>query len=788
MHGAAFGLPRVLFLFSPIRSTKSEKVNEFIPTNTTVHFQHRIFWIGCAWVGYVLLGALLLWGGYLRTSRIVPLNSLLEEMQVSWQTQLLEGQLQHNAQVRGFRAQEQEKHLQQLQAEQASRFHELRRLVGLDNDRLNQAIERLDGQNRQFNEKLNDYIEAREDQVPARLRELVALTEQSPEILAEIASVVHGTFRWQPWFFWAWLLPLVATAIGGGWWLHNFQQEQLQTVQNYLDLPSEQLLQPFAEKESQRALVVRPDDAELVSKIKLLLHHVQEEVQSRENFIATMSHEIRTPMNGLIGFLSNLKETQLNDQQRQYLRIIESSARSLMHVINEILDFTKLRAGRLTLEEVAFDLRAFAEERTALARQAARGKGLKVHLNFPGVSPVIIRTDPSRLRQVLDNLLSNAVKFTDRGEVILEINASDLAENSNRVHLDFSVRDSGIGMTQSEQSRVFKPYSQADTSIARRYGGTGLGLYISYSLVELLGGKLQLQSRPGEGSTFSFDMNCERARPEEQVRFSDLYHVRLPRAELKKHWALLVDDTPTNLFLLETICQSVGLPYRTAENGRVALELCRQQHFDLIFMDIQMPIMDGYTAIREICKLPDSATTVIIALTASAFQEDVEKALGAGSTGFIPKPFERDQLLLCIADALGITPERELRASDEDFNENPEAAIIRQMHDFMREQYRLSLGEIKMILAQTLADWRPLLDNLATYSAQGNAEQTSAILHRLKGQLAAIGLLDHSEQTVTMMQAFKSGNTAKGQTMVVAFIQSLARIFKSLESDVTVPQ
>ena len=389
---------------------------------------------------------------------------------------------------------------------------------------------------------------------------------------------------------------------------------------------------------------------------------------------------------------------------------------------------------------------------------------------------------------MLDNLLSNAVKFTDRGEVILEVTATPDASSANRLVLAFSVRDSGIGMTQTEQSRVFKPYTQADTSIARRYGGTGLGLYISYSIVELLGGKLQLQSRPGEGSTFSFSFTCDRAKPEEQVHFSDLYHVRLPRAELKKHWALLVDDTPTNLFLLETICQSVGLPYRTAENGRVALELCQQQHFDLIFMDIQMPIMDGYTAIREIRKLPDSATTVIVALTASAFQEDVEKALGAGSTGFIPKPFERDQLLLCIADALGITPDRELREAGEDFPENPETATIRRMHDFMREQYRLSLGEIKMILAQTLADWKPLLDNLATYAAQGNAEATCTILHRLKGQLAAIGLLDHSEQTVTMMNAFRSGNTAKGQAMVVAFNQSLTRIFKSLEGDVTLPK
>ncbi|MBO4620299.1 MAG: response regulator [Victivallales bacterium] len=750
---------------------------------------HRIIWIIGLLALYALLGIGLMGINQRRTIHAMQFHSLLEEAQPNWQEQLLQAQLLHSALMRGLKATEAEHRLAELQETQAHRLHQLTRLtVGFSSELLSQGIEQLDSFDRQFREALTEYIESREDQLPIHNAELVQLTAKLSQLLDALAPATYAFPTRQPWVFWLWLTPLLIGVAFGAWQLFTRQQRQLQTLQNYLDLPITQLLEPSEKLHGNRRFADKTSDRELESKVELLLQHIHEEVQARENFTATMSHEIRTPMNGLIGFLSNLKETQLNDQQRQYLRIIDSSARSLMHVINEILDFTKLRAGRLSLEEIAFDLRAFADERTALARQAARGKSLKVHLNFPGEGPIIIRTDPSRLRQILDNLLSNAVKFTDRGEVILEVTATPDTINANRLVLAFSVRDSGIGMTQTEQSRVFKPYTQADTSIARRYGGTGLGLYISYSLVELLGGRLQLQSRPGEGSTFSFSFTCNRARPEEQVHFSDIYHVRLPRAELKKHWALLVDDTPTNLFLLETICQSVGLPYRTAENGRVALELCQQQHFDLIFMDIQMPIMDGYTAIREIRKLPDSATTVIVALTASAFQEDVEKALGAGSTGFIPKPFERDQLLLCIADALGITPERELREAGEDFPENPETATIRRMHDFMREQYRLSLGEIKMILAQTLADWRPLLDNLATYAAQGNAEATCTILHRLKGQLAAIGLLDHSEQTVTIMEAFRSGNTAKGQAMVVAFNQSLTRIFKSLEGDVTLPQ
>lgn len=576
----------------------------------------------------------------------------------------------------------------------------------------------------------------------------------------------------------------VVIAFGLSCYWHESQSQQ-QTIQNYLDLPTEQLISPPKHRPN-TVLPFQVADWQLAPRVEQLLSRIQVEVHQRENFLATMSHEIRTPMNGLIGFLSNLKETPLNDQQQQYLSIIDSSARSLLHVINQILDFSKLRAGQLAIEDIAFDLKAFAEERTALAKQSARGKAVKVHLSFEAAAePVIIRTDPSRLRQILDNLLANAVKFTERGEVILEISVQ--AQANSEVDLFFAVRDSGIGMTISEQQKLFQPYRQAD-AISRRYGGTGLGLTIAHSLVELLGGELKLTSRPGEGSCFYFTLRCPVAKPEAQVHFSDLYHVRLPQSELKKHLALLVDDTPTNLFLLETICQSVGLPYRTAVNGREALELCREQHFDLIFMDIQMPIMNGYDAIKAIRKLPDAGRTAIVALTASAFQEDVDMALGAGSTGFIPKPFERDQLLLCIADHLGIIPERELREDDQKVDGSPEAVAIRHMHDFMREQYQISLGEIKMILAQTLADRRPLLDNLTAYAQQGNADETIAILQRLKGQLAAIGLLDHSEQTVAIMNLIREGDRENALAQIIAFTQSLTRIFMRLEEGVTLPK
>lgn len=729
---------------------------------------------------YVLLSVVI---GILLRSRLSAsgrISSILSEVGGSWHQELILSQSIFEAQRAG-RAEKRDHAQRALHAEQERQDTRLRMLLMMPDVSDRADILRLYDIHGMVGGQLKAIAESRDISRP--LEELSRCIGEADDIIRKTNDAIGRRIMAYAIFCWIWPLPLLGLL---GYWLFILSRRrkcQLQTLRNYLSVPVGQLLEePARHARRDPSATEDPTFAEGMDE---LLRRIRKESQSREKFIATMSHEIRTPMNGLLGFLSSLKETQLSDQQRQYLKIIDSSAKGLVHVINEILDFTKLRAGKLTASEVTFDLRSFAEERVALARQSARGKPLKVNLLFHGAEePVLMRTDPSLLRQILDNLLGNGVKFTERGEVALEIQVTPM--DGGRLSIDFAVRDSGIGMTQSEQDHLFKPYEQADISIARRYGGTGLGLTISHSLVELLGGRLQVKSSPGEGSCFYFTLQCAASKPEEQVHLSDLYHVKLPRTELKKHWALLVDDTLTNLFLLETICQSVGLPYRTAENGREALDLCRQQHFDLIFMDIQMPIMDGYTAIREIRKLPDAATTTIIALTASAYQEDVEKALGAGSTGFIPKPFERDQLLLCIAEALGITPERELRAADRELAESPEVATVRRMHDFMREQYQLSLGEIKMLLAQTLADWRPLLDNLGSYAQQGNEHETLALLHRLKGQLAAIGLLDHSEKTVTIMEAFREGRREEGQTMILGFIQSLTRIFKLLESDVTV--
>ncbi len=524
------------------------------------------------------------------------------------------------------------------------------------------------------------------------------------------------------------------------------------------------------------------DVKDVEEDIKRLNLQNQENTDAKDSFFASMSHEIRTPLNGIVGFLGSLAETNLNPQQMQYLNVIDSSAKSLLHIIDEILDFSKINSKKLELENVAFDLKALLEDRVAFASQLLRNKkNVKLVAQLPEEHSIIIRSDPTRIRQVIDNLLSNAVKFTEQGEITFKVNA--IPDGDNSLAFDVSVADTGIGISVQEQERLFKPYSQASKSTTRRYGGTGLGLAISSSIVRLLGGELAVSSRPGEGTTFSFSFCAPRGKQEEQLHLSGNFQIILPTAELRKKYALLVDDTPTNLFLLETICQSIGLPYRTAQNGLEAVKLCQQDKFDLIFMDIQMPVMDGYAAMKSIRALPDSGTVHIIALTASAYQEDVERALASGANSFIPKPFERDQLLLCIADALAIEPQRKL-CQPLVFEETSEETTVREMHEYMRERYRISLGEIKMILAQTASDWRPILDSLGVFARKGQLDEVKPILHKLKGQLSSIGLPELAELSATIME--ESNDGAMPLDKIQTLIDTLSAIFKTLEKQVTV--
>ncbi|HEY2926886.1 ATP-binding protein [Piscinibacter sp.] len=371
---------------------------------------------------------------------------------------------------------------------------------------------------------------------------------------------------------------------------------------------------------------------------------------AKSQFLATMSHEIRTPMNGVLGALDLLRHSPLDTDQRRLVKTAASSGESLMAILNDVLDHSKIEAGKLTLARSPLSLHATASSVAALFRANAESKGLTLTLDLdPGVIDRVVG-DAQRLKQVLLNLVGNAIKFTERGSVMLRLTPLAWSEGEAVVH--FEVLDTGIGMTSDERERLFQPFHQIDGTRNRRRGGTGLGLAISQRIVEAMGGHIEVDSQPGRGSCFHFALPLEEDKMPAPLAAIDSSMGALSSSVAPTGTVLLVEDNPVNRVIAKEMLQSLDLDVIEAEHGSQALEQLARHPVELVLMDCQMPVMDGYTAARIIRareaefgqpRLP------IVALTANAFDEDIAQALAAGMDAHLAKPYTRSQLREVVA-------------------------------------------------------------------------------------------------------------------------------------------
>jgi signal transduction histidine kinase len=409
-------------------------------------------------------------------------------------------------------------------------------------------------------------------------------------------------------------------------------------VKNFLDLFSQkQELKSLLQKleENNKELAIQKEKAEEATRVKAM-------------FLANMSHEIRTPLNGILGISKILEESGLNQNQKELADIITTSGENLLNIINDILDFSKIESGQIQLENIEFSLSKIVDNIFNLLKFNADKKNIQLSVNIDKDMPDTLTGDPYRLNQILTNLVNNAIKFTDKGSVKIEVETLD--QENDVVELMFKVVDTGIGISEEGIKKLFKEFSQTESSTTRKYGGTGLGLAICSNLVSLMGGKIGVNSKIGEGSEFWFKLKFNYQQRQKVKKQPESIKIS---GDVK---ILYAEDNPVNQRVTQLLLKKIGIKCDIAVNGEKAVEMHLKNKYDLILMDMQMPVLDGVESAKKIreaeAENQEENPVFIVAVTANAYSEDKKKCFDAGMNDFISKPFKIAELEKIINSAI----------------------------------------------------------------------------------------------------------------------------------------
>lgn len=498
-------------------------------------------------------------------------------------------------------------------------------------------------------------------------------------------------------------------------------------------------------------------------------------------FLATMSHEVRTPLNGVLGIVSLLDDTPLDKKQRGFVETIRYSGEALLTILNDILDFSKLEAGKLSVEKVEFDLLKLLQSVVDLMSSRASEKGILVQSFVDVDVPQYVSTDPTRLRQVLINLISNAIKFSERGSV--NVTLKNRGEEGDKALLYFEVQDQGIGISPAAQAKLFKEFSQADDTISRKYGGTGLGLSICSRIVQLLGGSIGVRSEEGQGSTFYFEV------PAQVVDFDPLLHGDIERRDTyvvtKPMRILLAEDNKVNQQVAVGLLQKFHHIITLAENGNEAVEKVKAQDFDLILMDMQMPVKDGLQATREIKALGGAKAAIpVIALTANAMRGDNERCLAAGMVDHIGKPVKPADLYNTIArhapshllgEGQAVEARKTLQRAEEDASGTQiDLSQMRQLEKLLGEEYT------RNFLAENLPELHKYVAKFDKVG--GDMKEAFHVAHEIKSMSAMFGLVDISALAEAIEMASTQGEAAEVAKLIAKLKANYTRSLAELQN------